>query len=148
MEKDHKNNEAEMMNAFKVAANSVALLYKESLNQSKRSYNSGYEQAMSDVWGFIEKSNKQSVSAQELMAFIQSKHTEVTTTKNNFEHEIQVPHIPIFNPTLPENLPTPPVPFHQESNKRRWGAEQNSFGRLNDYYPEQKRNRFMDSDYN
>ncbi|KAJ3274926.1 hypothetical protein HDV01_001790 [Terramyces sp. JEL0728] len=148
MDKDHKNNEADMMNAFKVAANSVALLYKESLNQSKRSYNSGYETALSDVWDFVEKSNNQTVSVQELMRFIQSKHTEMTNTKHTADHEIQVPHIPIFNPILPENLPTPPETFQQDSNKRRWGSEQNSFARMNDFYPEQKRNRFMDSDYN
>ena len=65
--------------AFKVAANSLAHLYKESVLQSRKSYQSGYEQGLQDIWEFVSLRNPTSdgqISVLELTEYLKLKHTQ------------------------------------------------------------------------
>ena len=68
-----------MENSFKVAANSLALLYKESVIQSKQSYQAGYEQGLQDVWEFISLRNTTGdgqIHVSELVEYLKLKHSQ------------------------------------------------------------------------
>ncbi|KAI8900043.1 hypothetical protein BC833DRAFT_583439 [Globomyces pollinis-pini] len=167
-EKHHINNiDGDLMHAFKNAANSVALLYKESVTQGKKSFDAGYEQALQDMYGFLQTQiNADSVSINELIQFLQLKQTEIhTESQNQFIHTsnspkspsslyiapfVSAPSIPVFNPSISDSMPLPEnLQFaHPDSLKRRWGFN-STFNdaqkpmNLDLHYPEQpiKRSR-------
>jgi Tfp pilus assembly protein PilV len=125
-----KEQESDLMNTFKVAANSLALLYKESHNQSRKAYVSGYQQALQDLWEFM--SLKQSsyaqpmIPVQEILGFIQSKHTE-TEKKPVWEVEpITAPSLATFNPELSHSITQITTPDFSDSLKRRWEFDEAS----------------------
>jgi hypothetical protein len=134
-----KEGDGDMMNTFRVAANSLALLYKESVNQSRRSYSSGYEQALQDIWEFISlrnSGNMQShISIPEILEFIQSKHSEskdavnkkLTSSEQHQESSSisAAPSIEQFNPTFSHVLPVPSENLEHAGDtlKRRWGFQ-------------------------
>ncbi|KAJ3362037.1 hypothetical protein HDU91_003630 [Kappamyces sp. JEL0680] len=66
------------MDAFKLAANSVAMLYKESVQQSRNSFATGYDQALQDVWEFISSTPDMNLplNRMEFLSFLQAKHLE------------------------------------------------------------------------
>jgi hypothetical protein len=77
-QKPTTNGESDLMNAFKMAANSVAMLYKEGLRNTNNSYQMGYEQALQDVWQFasLHSDLNYNISKSDLVKFLQEKHSE------------------------------------------------------------------------
>src|SRR3954453_8935964 len=78
--------EEALMASFRVAAESVAQLYKTSLNQKTKYHNTGYEQCLQDLMGFVSshpsvQQRRQTggdgrdafISVQDLCNFINSK---------------------------------------------------------------------------
>jgi hypothetical protein len=112
-----KESEADLMNTFKVAANSLALLYKASQTQSRKAYVSGYQQALQDMWEFISLKQSNSSSAtipvQEVLLFIQSRHSETEKKPD----PISAPTLATFELSIPEVS----TPDFSDSLKRRWG---------------------------
>ncbi|CAG8558562.1 14185_t:CDS:2 [Rhizophagus irregularis] len=52
-ERPEESPEEALMASFRVAAESVAQLYKTSLNQKTKYHNTGYEQCLQDLMGFV-----------------------------------------------------------------------------------------------
>lgn len=87
------------MDAFRQAANSVAMLYKEGLANSKNSFQMGYEQALQDIWQFISISddgsneshnvNNNYISKAELVSFLQQRHSESLLDSDTMAKEVQ-----------------------------------------------------------
>jgi hypothetical protein len=92
--------EEALMASFRVAAESVAQLYKTSLNQKTKYHNTGYEQCLQDLMGFVSshpsvQQRRQTggdgrdafISVQDLCNFINSKteHLKSVSRRNRDE---------------------------------------------------------------
>ena len=88
----NKNSESQLMDAFKSAANSVALLYKESLQQSRGSFNTGYNQALQDIWEYISQDMSEPLNRTELVAFLQEKHSQIVNRPTAEDLSLHLPH--------------------------------------------------------
>jgi hypothetical protein len=141
MEKD----ENELMNTFKVAANSLALLYKESHNHSRKSYVSGYQQALQDLWEFISlqqsTGSNSMIPTSEVLSFIQSRHME-TEKKPVQEESTSTVAVPPFQPEFSATVSEGSSGEFSESLKRRWGlADGSKQMNIDDIGPSSKRPR-------
>ena len=76
------SNQNPLTDSFKVAANSVALLYKEALTQNKKAFESGYQCCLQDLYQYVssqqqqherESSSRGFIPLQDLETFIQAK---------------------------------------------------------------------------
>ncbi|KAI8978084.1 hypothetical protein BDB01DRAFT_800729 [Pilobolus umbonatus] len=83
-----ENEENGLMDSFKATALKVTTLYKDALVQNKKSYHSGYQQALQDIY---EWSMQNDVSASHLIQFLRQKSTDNKTIDPNtpftFTHE-------------------------------------------------------------
>ena len=87
--KKAKLPESELMDSFRVAANSVALLYKESLQQSRNAYNLGYEESLKDLWEFTAgHADQNSMLKNDILKFLQEKHLALTENTENANHSV------------------------------------------------------------
>jgi hypothetical protein len=135
-------SEGELMDSFKLAANSVALLYRSGINESKKSYSAGYEQALQDVWEFLSAAPDMSkpIHRADLLSFLQRQHQlqqeDIQEDSNDFSQEERTPKsvpvtpvdriaqsIPISATQIPAVINLVP-----DSPKRRWYATGNSGG--------------------
>lgn len=80
---------------FKNAANSLALLYKESVKEVRSSYRAGYEQALQDMWEFISLQHpshiREGCHSSDILHFIQAKHSELNSD-TFFNEKNEKPH--------------------------------------------------------
>jgi hypothetical protein len=141
MEKD----ENDLMNTFKVAANSLALLYKESHNHSRKSYMSGYQQALQDLWEFISLQQSTGpnsmIPTSDVLSFIQSRHME-TERKPVQEEGSSAVAMPPFQQEFSEVASEGTSGEFSESLKRRWGLSDGSkHMNIDDIGPSSKRPR-------
>ena len=120
-----------MENSFKVAANSLAHLYKESIIQSKKSYQAGYEQGLQDVWEFVSlrnPTNDGEINVSELVEYLKLKHAQ---SQNDLggkkeEHLIPMNAAGSSSATSAANMsPSTNVPLIQRDCelKRRWSID-------------------------
>jgi hypothetical protein len=81
MENNPNNEGGDLMGSFRVAANSLALLYKESVTASKKSYIDGYQQAQQDMYQHLILQHSQNLQegtpASDILKFIQTKNAEI-----------------------------------------------------------------------
>jgi hypothetical protein len=126
------HSEGELMDSFKLAANSVALLYRSGINQSKKSYAAGYEQALQDVWEFLSATPDMTtpIHRADLLSFLQRQHQlqqeEIHDDKNECVSPKSLPATPAepippttHNPVVMNAIPDSP-------SKRRWHTAGNS----------------------
>ena len=139
------NGESELMDAFIMAANSVAILYREGLRNTKTSFQMGYEQALQDVWKFASQHSLDcNISKSDLVKFLQEKHSEslseiegekdtaanletsasVSNTNVSFKSETGVEHSFSFGANTPSIPSFPEAVTHVEYGslnlKRKW----------------------------
>uniref|UniRef100_A0A1D1YES8 Uncharacterized protein C6B12.14c n=1 Tax=Anthurium amnicola TaxID=1678845 RepID=A0A1D1YES8_9ARAE len=92
--------EEALMASFRVAAESVAQLYKTSLNQKTKYHNTGYEQCLQDLMGFVSshpsvQQRRQTggdgrdafISVQDLCSFINSKTEQLKSVSRRNRDE-------------------------------------------------------------
>lgn len=103
-ERPEESPEEALMASFRVAAESVAQLYKTSLNQKTKYHNTGYEQCLQDLMGFVSshpsvQQRRQTggdgrdafISVQDLCSFINSKTEQLkSVTRRNRDEGINV----------------------------------------------------------
>ncbi len=141
---DKEKQDSDLSDKFKAAANSVAMLYKEGITQSKKSYQTGYEQALQDVWEslILEGASRETVPLSMIFEIIQQKHH--LNSQLNSKMPVFADNSVITAPTLSafqypntslENLEH----FNTEAFKRRWTTD-------NPEDPTGKRHRHKDMD--
>jgi hypothetical protein len=86
---DANEGETDTMTAFKIAAKSLTLLYKASASQSKKSYQGGYQQALSDIYNHVNEQNSDVIRIKDLVEFIKSKHEEASAEETIEESPTQ-----------------------------------------------------------
>ena len=132
--------EGELMDSFKLAANSVALLYRSGINQSKKSYGAGYEQALQDVWEFLSATPDMSspLDRADLLSFLQRQHQLQQEEAHENGNECSSPKSMPATPAERIALPIPPAPqitaavvngdqiYPDSPSKRRWYPTGNS----------------------
>ena len=123
-----KQDVADLSDKFKVAANSVAMLYKECITQSKKSYQTGYEQALQDVWEslILEGASRETVPLSMIFEIIQQKHQ--LHSQLNSKMPVFADNSVITAPTLsafqsPNTSLANLEHFNTEAFKRRWPTE-------------------------
>lgn len=103
-ERPEESPEEALMASFRVAAESVAQLYKTSLNQKTKYHNIGYEQCLQDLMGFVSshpsvQQRRQTggdgrdafISVQDLCSFINSKTEQLkSVNRRNRDEGINV----------------------------------------------------------
>ncbi|TPX67192.1 hypothetical protein SpCBS45565_g03979 [Spizellomyces sp. 'palustris'] len=100
-------SEPSVANSFKQAAYAVTQLYKESLNQQKRSYNAGYSQCLQDLWQFValqRGQGKQAVPVTDLVTFFAKKYEMLQVESAESRREE-----PVLSSTPSEAQPPPTI---------------------------------------
>ena len=133
------NSDAKLMANFKMAANSVAMLYKESLASKKEAWIAGYEAALQDLKLLITShhshTNSNSIPVALLEQFFAAKLGElqeqqpcdfsIPTQSNDTAHSSQLSHHPATSSSS-SLLTLHHEPILNEFDTKRW-RDQDSF---------------------
>jgi hypothetical protein len=73
-------NNDDLLNSFKTAANSLALMYRDAQAHAQKAQDKGYSKALADLADFIAKAPGAAISKADMLRFITLKQTDVGGT--------------------------------------------------------------------